>query len=267
MNTDKFFRRWRRRYLKLLERQWVLLNLSRIEGRPEQVHDLRVTLRRLRLMLRLAGPSLDQESTRAYRAWSRRVADATSPLRDHDVTLDWLANQPHTKPLVTILEARRHDLWKACRQRLKPPKTAVRLRMAKVRSGRKASRLLDRRYRRRMKQLHAQVATALPRFFGLNIEERHDFRRALRKLRYLRELVLGKRKRRRDKLLLTVDSLQSAMGNYQDLRIAEAILSSLRDPVPAPTLIRLLRRHQTRGESAIRADLDRLLRDWSARSG
>jgi CHAD domain-containing protein len=262
MKTDPFFRRWKRRYRKWLVCQWALLRLGRIAGQPGEIHELRVTLRRLRIMVRLGAPLLGSKAVRAYRVWSRRVTDATSPLRDHDVTVDWLAAQPGTETIAGLLKARRQRLWEACRHRLTPPKAAVRAGIARIRSGRKARGRLRGRYVRRVDRLRDRVAGQLPSFFDLDLEERHAFRRTVRQLRYLRELSLPKRKRGRDEWLESVNRPQAAMGGHQDLLLAEGLLASLPEAKGSGALFRELARQKACGESAIRRDLNQLNRLW-----
>jgi CHAD domain-containing protein len=262
MKTDPFFRRWKRRYRKWLVCQWALLRLGRIAGQPGEIHELRVTLRRLRIMVRLGAPLLESKAVRAYRAWSRRVTDATSPLRDHDVTVEWLAAQPGTDTIVGFLKSRRQRLWEACRHHLTPPKAAVRVGIARIRSGRKARGRLRRRYVQRVDRLRARVAGQLPRFFDLDLEGRHAFRRTVRQLRYLRELTLPKRKRARDEWLESLNRPQAAMGGHQDLLLAEEILASLPEAKGSEALFRELARQKARGESAIRRGLNQLNQSW-----
>ncbi len=68
MDAAKRFQRWRRRLAKLRAILPGLLSLARAEGAPEHIHQLRVVLRRMRLLVRLGEAAL------AKRAVKRTVA-------------------------------------------------------------------------------------------------------------------------------------------------------------------------------------------------
>src|SRR5437867_9737583 len=146
MKSQKLFLRWKRRYLKLLHKQWIVLRQTRREGKPEQTHELRVTLRRLRLMARLGAPLLDEWAVDEYRRWSRTVSTATSHLRDYDVTLEWLKGRNGTEAIVELLRVRRDRLWRIQRPRLTPPTSKVRLRLSRIKTGRKPAAKFHRRF-------------------------------------------------------------------------------------------------------------------------
>jgi len=73
------FPRWKRRYLRLLHKQWMLLHQSRREGKPKQVHELRVTLRDW-TDGSSGAPLLDETAVDDYRRLVRVISTATSRL-------------------------------------------------------------------------------------------------------------------------------------------------------------------------------------------
>ena len=70
----------------------------RIGTDPEDLHQLRVAVRRLRSDLRTFGRLLEPERTAHLRAELRWVADETSPLRDRDVLRSWLVDHRAAVP-------------------------------------------------------------------------------------------------------------------------------------------------------------------------
>jgi len=60
---------------------------------PEALHDFRVALRRLRVVLKAFGPELDESVPKSVRRRLRDMARATNPARDAEVQLAWLAAQ------------------------------------------------------------------------------------------------------------------------------------------------------------------------------
>ena len=260
LNKAKFHRRWQRQYHRLLKRQDVLLRKSCNQGLPGHIHELRVTLRRLRLMVRVSGPLIDREAAQRYRSWSRQITNATSPLRDSDVTLEWLDTQNADSLLMDTLEARRQHLWKKSRRRFLPPPPEVRSALRRLESSKRGRQRLSRRYPSRFARLHARVVAQIPHFFELDDAGRHAFRRTLRLLRYLRELALTSRQRDRDQLLAALARPQTAMGEFQNVVLANQIIGTLNSAVPPQKLRQALIQEQARWQRQIKSSLRQLAR-------
>ena len=90
MRKAKFYRRWKRRFLAGVARVENLLGQCLRNGEPDIVHDLRVALRRTRLLALVGTPVLGKVSARDFRQWALKLATALGPVRDYDVTLEWL---------------------------------------------------------------------------------------------------------------------------------------------------------------------------------
>jgi CHAD domain-containing protein len=255
MKTKKFFERWKRRYLRLLHKQWMVLRQSRREGKPEQVHELRVTLRRLRLLVRLGEPFFDKSVAEEYRRWSRVISTLTSRLRDFDVTLDWLKGQKDTADIIELLQTRRDRLWRIQKAGLTPPTGNVRSRLSRIKSGSRKAARLRRRFLKRFDRLRGETFDGIPHFFGLNLEDRHAFRRALRRLRYLRELALSRGKRAGDEFLKNLIRPQVAMGESQNLVMAGQIINALKRTPTSLRLVKILGRQRELWKAEIRRGL------------
>ena len=258
MNRDKLFEHWHRQYRRLLKRQQLLLKQSRTQGLPEQIHELRVILRRLRLMVRVSAPLLNRGAAQRYRRWSRRLTNATSHLRDFDVTLEWLASQKTDSLFVQTLEDRRRRLWKMARRRFLPPPPEVHLAVRRLETNKRGRQKLSHRYPERFARLHARAITQIPRFFAFDEADRHAFRRTIRLLRYLREFALTDRQRKQDPLLKALSRPQAAMGEYQNVILARQIIDTIESPAPPPALRRALDRAMSRWQREIKAGLREL---------
>lgn len=79
----------------------LLMRVAR-QTDPEAIHDLRVTVRRLRTLLRLGRPIFGRHHTDLIRAVYTRVGRATGDLRDEEVFLELL--EKHGKTLVAPLD-------------------------------------------------------------------------------------------------------------------------------------------------------------------
>ena len=258
MNGDKIFDRWRRRYRRLLKRQGVLVRRSRRQGDAEDVHELRVSVRRLRLMVRLAAPFVGGKAAEAYRTWSRSISDATSELRDLDVVLEWLQPRPEAAAVAERVVALRGRRFTHSRSGLLSMPDGLSRRLLEFRTDAKARKRFTRRYRNRFARFFERIRPQARRYARMPIEERHAFRRQLRQLRYLRELALPRRKHAADPVLQLLVRPQVAMGELQNLQLAEMVLKQrLRPGLPA-IVARRLSAEQARWDREIRAGLKAL---------
>ncbi len=255
MSGDKLFERWRRRYGRLLDHQRVLIRRCGRRGDAETVHELRVTVRRLRLMVRLAAPFVGPGVAERYRVWSRSVSDATSRLRDLDVVLEWLQERPEASPLAERVAAQRRRRFAQDRCRLPTLPGRLFRRLQKFRTDAKARRGFARRYHNRFSRLFERMRPQARRYARMPLEERHAFRRQLRQLRYLRELALPRRKQTQDQVLQLLVRPQVAMGEWQNLQLVDSVLRTFAATSQAADLARALAAEQARWDREIRLGL------------
>jgi CHAD domain-containing protein len=221
------------------------------------VHDLRVNLRRLRLLLKLGRPALDKPAVERFVSWSRHICDAAGPVRDLDVALEWMALQPAAQERI---DATRTDRSKAAADfrkaiaRKRVPRCPLRPEGALAAAVRLK---LPKRFTKRIDALRDEVLHEAPAFFRLSLERRHGLRRRVRQWRYLRELDLELGARAGDPALKTLLRLQEAMGELQNLDLAARFLSG-RSPAGLRELRSALRSDQDRWRKEIRKRLDRL---------
>ena len=93
------------------------------------------------------------------------------------------------------------------------------------------------------------------RFFDLTLEAQHDFRRGIRRWRYLRELEVPAQRLEGDALFNRLLSLQGVLGDRQNLHLVELTLHRLE---PTPEVRRLAaqeRRAATRLRIRLRGQL------------
>jgi CHAD domain-containing protein len=252
MKAAKLFRRWKRSQADLLTRLAQLVNLGRDQGEPEQIHELRVVARRLRLLIRLGAPWLGQDVTRRFRDWSGHLSAATDGVRDHDVSLEWLACQAGATALRRQVGGRRNRLWRRCRRQLTPLPADLQEAWSTPAGDRKHETRLERRCARLLRKLRDRVLSQAPHFDHLEAPAQHDLRRVLRRWRYLRELCVPGRRHNKDRLLQQLLRVQGALGERQNLLLTEGILAQLK---PSPAVAQL------------RRSLARECANWEARIG
>ena len=258
MSLRKLYDRWRRRYSRCLQRQEILRRRARQTGGPEDVHDLRVVLRRLRLFVRLASPFIGQHSAIEYATWSRGLSQATSAVRDHDVALEWLQVHPAGAELTRELRTSRARLWRACRPALRPLSRRLRHRLSDFRTSGKTRRRFSQRYARRFERLSTRVRPRIAIYGRLKLEDRHAFRRSLRQMRYMRELAVAGAKQEPDPLLSLLLRVQAAMGELQNLQLVAALAGTQLDGLETVAVKRLLARDTRRWKREIREGLQAL---------
>lgn len=233
---------------------------------PEGVHQMRVALRRLRSAFSLFRPFLPRDQHDALVAEVKWLGSSLGPARDWDVFLGDLlapvthamdAANGHGRPLVDDLRqleqaaaARRDRAYEAVRGAVLSQRyTAFQLRFAAWLEGRGwreqrvdetsvrlfepvrglADGLLAKRHRKARKLGKG--------FAGLSVDDRHQVRIALKKLRYasefFRALYEDKAARR---YIQQVAAFQDALGHLNDVATATRLMHDLHEDggTPAP---------------------------------
>jgi len=265
LKSKKLLRRWQGRKEKLLLSLPELLDHSSVRGNVEAIHELRVTIRRLRLYVRLGRPLLSKTAVKGFLRWARGISKATSGVRDLDVALEWLQGQEDADEVMELCQARRAGAWRLARRRLLLPTRGLLKTLVKIKGGGKPHVRLARRFAKIESHLAMGVRRAGPLFFKMREDEQHQFRRLTRWWRYLREVGLPRRAQKEDALLNALLQTQEATGNRQNLILAEAALRRLRRSGVVAELRRKLAADQVATSSRIRSSLTRLARLSRAR--
>lgn len=193
------------------------------------------------MLLGLAAPFLGRKRTRRLVRHTRRLSRATGRLRDLDVTLALSTASPDQ---TAALWRRRHRLWLRRRGDL----TASDGPQPDLSRLEKSAEPLTRRYHRKLEQHRRTLLAGLDGFSSRPLSELHAFRRTVRRLRYLRELALPRRRATTERVCRTLIRTQTELGRLLDASVCRACLAGLRAPVageppPAtPTTILALRR-------------------------
>ena len=119
-----------------------------------------------------------------------------------------------------ILE-RRQRIWAAEREEWRLPRAALATLAAGLPRNVTASATLKERLEKGETKARATVLHAYPQLAHWDARQLHDFRRALRRLRYLCELELSQRQARRDTRLQLLIELQRILGAQQDRGVAQ----------------------------------------------
>jgi CHAD domain-containing protein len=208
----------------------------RVGGDAEDLHQMRVAVRRARAVLRAARPLLEPQWTETLRAELRWLGQELGPVRDLDVLLEHLRAEALSlggsevsgaQAVLRALERRREDARENLLQALESPRYFALLDALEdaVREPRtrKANVSLDviaakefSRLRRAMRALPRQPTDA----------EIHRARIRAKRARYAAELVPGKRATR---FVRAAKAFQDVAGTNQDTVVAEdRIRSALR---------------------------------------
>ncbi|MEM6680194.1 MAG: CYTH and CHAD domain-containing protein [Pseudomonadota bacterium] len=216
---------------------------------PEGPHQLRVGLRRLRSGLQLLRPAFGGPRHTALEAEARWLASEAGRLRDLDVALDDLVRpaagfapgETGFQPLAGELARRSEEERRRLRKTLTGARTTAflfdlseyvalrgwldpadhgqteRLAMPFATLAAEALIRADRKARKRAAAAKGGIA-------NLEIEQRHDLRKALKALRYMIEFALPLWPAKRVKpLVKALKSLQTLFGSLNDAAMAEAL--------------------------------------------
>lgn len=244
------------------------------EPEPRAVHRLRIGTRRAEAGLRLFGPLLPPRRTRRLRRRIRKVRRAAGQVRDLDVLICRLANEPEpgadVLPLLSELRERRSDRADELVHRIRSRNAG--------RIGRESRKLLERIRVRGETPLAAAedpllfLCPAMEEFRSAaqadlsDAADLHRFRKRAKRLRYsvemLQEIAPCDRLHRMQKAL---QALQDRLGGINDHAAAAAILSELACSAEDASVSAAARSRLEREQAAFHAERDRFLEWW--RSG
>jgi len=223
MAPKQLRKHWRRALKTSLTRTAELLR-RRGPLNGSAVHDLRVSLRRARLLLQLCSKRQDRERIKNFRAAARKAMDAFAPPRDADVVLEWARHMHASPALLTHLlreRARQCRRSEKILKRLKP-----RLRVSKLKfAGKEDVEKLNRRFNRWIGGISLRSKESVSKAEQLSVADLHALRRDIRRWRYLRELNATARPVARDRIVRVLVAAQEALGAIQD---TEVILQQMR---------------------------------------
>lgn len=243
MKPDRLAQRWKRRHAQLVTALKEQLRRSRARGEAEDVHNLRVTLRRLRLSLRLARPLSREAGRGRWRDWARRISRATSPVRDLDIAGEWLSASRAHPAVLEEWQRLRQRAWQRCQRQLTSPPRGAWALLHRSDLPKEAPRRLARRAAKLEARYREALRAATPRFFHLGEEDRHEFRRTVRWWRYLLELVRSRNKLKHDPRYQRLLTIQETLGELQNLAVVREALERL-TPSPDRDELQTLLTHQ-----------------------
>lgn len=246
-------RRWQKRFRDLLREIDEQFADACKTGEVETIHNLRVALRRARLLALAGRPALGRASADAFRHLAFQVMELLGGLRDADIALEWLQRHDARRQLVGRVRARRHRLWRTTAPQLKALRIFESGDLATGKLDSTRQKKLRRRFTETLERFYARLVADKERFHHLDMEGLHEFRRNLRRWRYLNETLLSRRELKASEPLGRVIALQDALGEMQNCEVIRQFLRTLSlPPVEARALDQKLARQQ---------------RDWLAKAG
>jgi CHAD domain-containing protein len=245
---------------------------TRLGDDPEDLHDLRVAVRRLRAILRLAAPPLDEAWATSLRDELKWLGNALGAVRDLDVLLEHLRVERQSLPQD---EAK---AFKALLVRLERERAESRKALLRVMRSARYSALLDRLEEAAHRP---QTRSARPRVEKIGAREFRRLRKAARELgdepsdenlhrlrikgkraRYAAELAAPDVGKKVDRFLAAAKAFQDVTGEHQDAVVAVERLRALAgESTPEGAFAAgRIEEHEEERMRAARADLPRAWR-------
>ncbi|MGL6044437.1 MAG: CHAD domain-containing protein [Sandaracinobacteroides sp.] len=237
----------------------------------EWPHQLRVALRRLRAAVRLHRPLIEPEIADSLEAEARLLGQIVAPLRDADMLAQTVLGHLGRK-VDPVLQAalQRHrarvsgDVCAALRAASATGFAVRLLGLAAVGGwrpgGRAEARSIEALAERTLGKLWAKCLSLGDRLSALDDEDRHEFRKSLKKLRYSIELIPVSLDRK--SFTSAFKKLQEDLGTLNDISVLEGWDPALDDPIARSLLeevkVNLVEIARTRGDLA----LGRACRHW-----
>lgn len=193
---------------KIFIKAWA--HYRKAKDDPEALHDMRVDLRRLRVWEKLAR---DQLKTRKQtRKRLKALAKASNPLRDHEVTLDWLdaarRDLPQSEALDNLIEyghqayAENTELTFSEKPGLKP--------QPRNKKGPSLALWLHQTVDQRITVIDEQLRAGS--------DKAHDARIGIKYLRYLLEPFVSELPAAKD-TVAWCKGVQEALGDFHDIEV------------------------------------------------
>ncbi|VXC67785.1 Metal-binding protein [Burkholderia sp. 8Y] len=226
------------------------------EGEAEQLHKLRVALRRLRTLLWAYRPILDEDFDTQQRAIYKFLANAAGNTRDWDILIGLVEATGDTELLEAFRQSR-SEASKKSLETLSHASVKQMLREAMSEANRELNTAAQRtpltRFARQrvvaaQKQLKKRMRVAA-RAGRSNYDSFHEVRKAGKKVRYLLEFfepLLGKKQR---KGLKTLKRVQKRFGELNDVVASRDLLLAHRTALPdgaADRALKALEKEQKR---------------------
>ena len=228
----------------------------------ESVHDLRVTIRRVQMMCKLLPRRVRRSRTFSrYNLAAKSLFKSTTRLRDFDTLAKTLGStKPDLTPnLLEYLDKRRMNAIKGTMTAAKVFGGAVSPSVApSIINGKRLSRRLGRRVRSRSRAIQELLGRVLED--ETKVEELHELRKDVKRLRYLLEISDKKPAE-----LGVLERWQDSLGIVHDLDVALRFLETSRWKVQSEAAISELRRSRhlayIQFAKSCRADASETLKD------
>jgi CHAD domain-containing protein len=230
---------------------------------PEDVHQMRVAVRRLRAILRASRPLFDPRWVDGLRRELKWLGTVLGGVRDLDVLHTYLRSQLEALPaperragqpyLLRPLDADRVRARTSLRAALASPRYARLLtRLQAALATRPSSVPLPGIAASEFKKLRKAVAK-LPK--QPSAEELHAVRIKVKRARYAAELAQPMIGRRVERFITKAKKLQDILGEHQDAVVAEEYLRKVTERTPAAQALaqQLIKQQRTRRKKALAA--------------
>jgi CHAD domain-containing protein len=216
---------------------------TRLGDDPEALHQMRVAVRRLRALLRVARPMLDREWVTTLRAELAWVGSALGEVRDIDVLLDHLRADAAAlgeeervafEPLTAQLEARREAARAALREDLGSSRYLRLLDRLESELSAPPARGRRRTLARIVAKEHKKLRREVKALGDDPTDEAlHETRKQAKRARYAAELAERSRGRKATRYIAAAKRVQDVLGDHQDAHVAEAVIRDLAQEAPS----------------------------------
>jgi len=237
--ADYVVRGLRQQYTELLEHDPG----SRLGIDPEDLHDHRVAIRRLRAFLRVGRPFLDRQWADGLRAALRPAGRSLSAVRDLDVLIGELTaeaaqldelERPGATDIIDLLRTRHDEAQAQMRRDLSEPsyvsvvnRLEVGLGAPRVHGAGSLKRIVRKQHRRAERMI--RHAPRRP-----SDAELHEIRKAVKRARYAAELAHDAGVSGAGRYIKRAKKVQDVLGEHQDAVVAAATLTEIEPELRRP---------------------------------
>jgi len=238
-------RQYRQRTRYLLD----LLGFVQSQTSVDSIHDLRVTARRLLMMLRVLPRRLrGKRKAKEYDLALRSLLKATTQLRDSDILENILRSLDGSLPpdVLLNLKKERNNVALRAKEELNSLLTLTPSIDWTEIKDKKLSMRLNKRVEQRRRNVNALLRQVTSD--ESKVEELHALRKEVKKLRYLMELS-------QSPPMSELSRWQETLGNVHDLDVTISFLERIRYSPPVDSALNELRRKR-------HLEYSKFVRDW-----
>jgi CHAD domain-containing protein len=201
-----------------------------VDSNPDNIHDLRTSLRKVLVGLELLPGNLRKRSRfKKYRSACKSLFKSTNPLRDNDVVYARLGQNRSISTVKEAMKTLALEREKLLHSAKDEARSLLKLKIPRVRTSKLSEKGVTKRLDKLLAESEGKLRTSLPVVLSdpRKIDEMHDFRKHCKTVRYTLEMIPTYKSRADTQHFLDLlRKWQSLLGDVRDNDMIEEFIQS-----------------------------------------